>query len=183
MSSEPTDKEIKNAATELLKECDLSSMTLKSIRVELEKKFDCNLSEKKEVIREALEKFLAKNEDEVYEKHLKNEQISSSDDVAAEDIKPKKKSAFGADVQLSEELGSFLGSYVMPRTEVTKRIWAYIKENNLQNPNDKREILCDVALEKVLKRKTVHMFKMTKILSAVIYCTVAYQINVKQLTV
>ena len=53
----------------------------------------------------------------------------------------------------------------LPRTEVTKRIWAYIREHNLQNPDDKREILCDAALEKLFKRKKVTMFKMTKYLA------------------
>lgn len=53
----------------------------------------------------------------------------------------------------------------MPRTEVTKRMWAYIRENNLQNPDDKREILCDAALEKLFKRKKFTMFKMTKYLA------------------
>lgn len=55
----------------------------------------------------------------------------------------------------------------LPRTEVTKRIWVYIKENNLQNPNNKREILCDDKLEKIFKRKKIDMFQMTKVLSTV----------------
>jgi upstream activation factor subunit UAF30 len=70
-------------------------------------------------------------------------------------------------VHLSADLAEFLGTDRMPRTEVTKRIWAYIKENDLQDPSDKRKILCDEALEKVLRRKNVHMFTMTKILSTV----------------
>jgi upstream activation factor subunit UAF30 len=74
---------------------------------------------------------------------------------------------FAAEVQLSADLAEFLGTERMPRTEVTKRIWAYIKENDLQDPSDKRNILCDAALEKVLRRKNVHMFTMTKILSTV----------------
>lgn len=55
----------------------------------------------------------------------------------------------------------------LPRTEVTKRIWIYIKENNLQNPNNRREILCDDKLEKIFKRKKIDMFQMTKVLSTV----------------
>ena len=74
---------------------------------------------------------------------------------------------FGADVHLAPDLADFLGTEVMPRTEVTKRIWAYIKEHELQDPSDKRLVVCDAALEKVLKRKTIHMFKMTKELSKV----------------
>ena len=55
----------------------------------------------------------------------------------------------------------------LPRTEVIKRIWMHIKDNNLQNPNNKKEILCDDKLEKIFKRKKIDMFQMTKVLSTV----------------
>lgn len=83
---------------------------------------------------------------------------------------------FGAEVHLAPDLAAFLGTELLPRTEVTKRIWAYIKENDLQDPADKRIVVCDAELEKVMKRKTVHMFKMTKILSAVSNVGVLYQV-------
>ena len=64
------------------------------------------------------------------------------------------------------DLSEFVGGDVsLPRTEVTKRIWNYIREHNLQNPDDKREILCDETLEKLFKRKKMTMFKMTKYLA------------------
>jgi upstream activation factor subunit UAF30 len=47
-------------------------------------------------------------------------------------------------------------------------MWRYIKERNLQNPQDKREIICDDKLEKLFKKKKIAMFKMTKELSAVL---------------
>jgi upstream activation factor subunit UAF30 len=50
---------------------------------------------------------------------------------------------------------------------VTKRIWAYIKGNGLQNPEDKRQILCDDKLERVLGVKKVDMFRLTKLLAQV----------------
>lgn len=65
-------------------------------------------------------------------------------------------------MQLSTELSEFLGLQFAPRTEVTKLIWAYIRENDLQNPKDKREILCDDRLESLFKKKKINMFKMTK---------------------
>jgi hypothetical protein len=71
-------------------------------------------------------------------------------------------------VQLSDELTEFFdGVFEMQRTEVTKKMWVYIKAKNLQNPSNKREILCDEKLEKLFKRKKVDMFKMTKLLSGV----------------
>lgn len=54
-----------------------------------------------------------------------------------------------------------------PRTEVVKFVWDYIKERNLQNPKNKREILCDDKLEVLFKRKKINMFQMTKALSTV----------------
>jgi upstream activation factor subunit UAF30 len=55
----------------------------------------------------------------------------------------------------------------LPRTEVIKRIWMHIKDNSLQNPTNKKEILCDDKLEKIFKRKKIDMFQMTKVLSTV----------------
>lgn len=47
-------------------------------------------------------------------------------------------------------------------------MWNYIKEHNLQNPENKREILCDAAMELLFKKKKFTMFKMTKYLSEVL---------------
>ena len=103
-----------------------------------------------------------------------------------------RRGGFGAAAQLSTELSEFLGEVVLPRTEVTKRMWAYIKEHNLQvrhlsvwtwwalhlpstltpslvpdglqDPKNKRTILCDDGLQRVFGRKKVDMFQMTKLL-------------------
>lgn len=57
------------------------------------------------------------------------------------------------------------GRYLCLLGQVTKRVWAYIKEHGLQNPNDRRQILCDAKLETLFKKKSIAMFKMTKELS------------------
>jgi len=55
----------------------------------------------------------------------------------------------------------------MPRFEVTKKIWEYIKKNNLQNPANKRNILADAKLKPIFGGKgEVSMFEMTKLVSA-----------------
>lgn len=46
-------------------------------------------------------------------------------------------------------------------------MWAYIKEHNLQNPSNRRQILCDAKLEELFGRKKIDMFRMTKVLSNV----------------
>ena len=63
----------------------------------------------------------------------------------------------------SPELAAIVGSQPLPRTEVTKRIWDYIKARNLQNPANKREILADAKLKPVFDGKDkVSMFEMNK---------------------
>lgn len=67
---------------------------------------------------------------------------------------------------LSPELQAVVGEGPMPRTEVTKALWVYIKENNLQDPENKRDILADDKLKKIFDGKDrVNMFEMTKLVS------------------
>lgn len=65
-------------------------------------------------------------------------------------------------VRPSEQLAKIVGSEPLPRSEVTKKVWAHIKENNLQNPENKREILADDKLQPVFGSKKLDMFQMTK---------------------
>ncbi|RYH16669.1 hypothetical protein EON65_29690 [archaeon] len=51
--------------------------------------------------------------------------------------------------------------------QVSQAIWRYIREHNLQNPQDKREIVCDEKLTALFKRRTINMLKMTKALAQV----------------
>ena len=80
--------------------------------------------------------------------------------------KEKSTSKFMAPLKVSKELEAVVGKGPMPRTEVTKKIWAYIKKKKLQDPNNKRNIVPDENLSKVFgKKSTVNMFEMTKLLS------------------
>ncbi len=70
-------------------------------------------------------------------------------------------------MNLSADLEAVVGKGPMPRSEVVKQIWVYIKKNNLQNPANKRNILADEKLKKVFGGKgEVTMFEMTKLVSA-----------------
>jgi len=63
-------------------------------------------------------------------------------------------------------LAAVVGSDPLPRTEVTKKLWDYIKSNDLQNPSNKREIIADDKLKAVFDGKDkVTMFEMTKLVS------------------
>lgn len=67
---------------------------------------------------------------------------------------------------LSPELQDVVGAGPMPRTEVTKALWVYIKENKLQDENDKRTIVADEKLKKIFGgQDRVNMFEMTKLVS------------------
>ena len=71
-------------------------------------------------------------------------------------------SAFMKPMQPSPELAKVVGSEPLPRSEVTKKVWDHIKKNNLQNPENKREIIADDKLEPVFGSKRLNMFQMTK---------------------
>ena len=82
--------------------------------------------------------------------------------------KPARKAnaAFMKPVQPSEKLAEVVGSKPIPRTEVTKKLWAYIKKNGLQDKKNKRMIKADDNLKAVFGGKaTVNMFEMTKLVS------------------
>jgi upstream activation factor subunit UAF30 len=74
---------------------------------------------------------------------------------------------FMQSLQPDEALAAVIGSDPQPRTEVTKKIWDYIKQNNLQDPKDKRTIKADAKLKKVFDGKdSVSMFEMTKLVNS-----------------
>lgn len=69
-------------------------------------------------------------------------------------------------MKVSDELAAVVGQGPMPRSEVVKQLWVYIKSHNLQDPENKRDINADEKLEKVFGgKKTVNMFEMTKLVS------------------
>lgn len=81
---------------------------------------------------------------------------------------PAKKvnSAFMKPMQISADLAAVVGKGPMPRSEVVKALWVYIKKNNLQDPKNKRNINGDANLKKVFGGKdVVNMFEMTKLVS------------------
>jgi len=77
----------------------------------------------------------------------------------------QKSSKFMQPMKLSPELAAVVGKGPMPRTEVTKKIWAYIKAHKRQDPKNRRFINPDEKLAKVLGKKSINMFDMTKAIS------------------
>ena len=78
----------------------------------------------------------------------------------------KANSAFMKPLKVSEALAAVVGKGPIPRSEVVKKLWAYIKKNGLQDPKKKRNINADDKLKVVFGgKKTVDMFEMTKLVS------------------
>ena len=78
----------------------------------------------------------------------------------------KANAAFMKPVQPDAILAAIIGSKPVPRTEMTKKLWAYIKKNGLQDKKNRRMINADDALKAVFNGKTqVSMFDMTKLVS------------------
>ena len=80
--------------------------------------------------------------------------------------KRKPNPAFMKALTPSAELAEIVGAKPLPRTEVVKKLWVYIKKNDLQNPKNKRNIIADAKLKPVFGgKKEVSMFEMTKLVS------------------
>lgn len=76
-----------------------------------------------------------------------------------------KTNALQKPVQLSPELEAVIGKGPMPRSQVTSKVWDYIKAHNLQKPSDKRTIVPDEKLGGVIGKDEISMFKMTAAVS------------------
>jgi upstream activation factor subunit UAF30 len=77
-----------------------------------------------------------------------------------------KLSALQKPLQPSDELAAVVGSGPLPRGEVVSKVWEYIRSHNLQNPENRREILADDKLRRVFNKDKVTMFEMNKHLAA-----------------
>lgn len=75
----------------------------------------------------------------------------------------KKNTAFMNPVEITDELAAVVGAGPLPRTEIIKKLWVYIKKHNLQDTKNKRNIIPDEKLAKVFGSKNaIDMFQMTK---------------------
>jgi len=77
----------------------------------------------------------------------------------------KARGGIAKPITPSPELAVITGSAPLPRSEVVSKMWKYIKENNLQNPENKREILADDKLKPIFGVDKCTMFEMNKLLS------------------
>ncbi|KAG7814353.1 hypothetical protein KL921_000627 [Ogataea angusta] len=177
----------------ILRVSDLLQVSVKRIRRALEALFDVDLTEHKKRINHLIwtryehfleqgdngsqntESKIKKLEKENKEMAARLNQLLKKKDVqkvtkkarksrTPQQTSPSTSNPLTKGVVPSEALANFLGSSdPIARTQVVKRIWDYVKANGLQNPNDRREILCDDKLRPIFGDK-VNMFTMNKVL-------------------
>mmetsp|Transcript_8601 Transcript_8601/g.12258 ORF Transcript_8601/g.12258 Transcript_8601/m.12258 type:complete len:297 (-) Transcript_8601:164-1054(-) len=139
----------------------------------LAQKMGCaDLSSRKKFIKTSLTEIL----DEMADDEESTDDEESEEDTEEEVEPPPKKKRKGgsgglsAVKEISDELSEFLGKgKQMARTEVVKALWEYIKQNDLQNPNDRREIMLDEKMRNLFHCEKFTMFTMNKYVGAHIH--------------
>lgn len=167
-----------------LKTIDINILSLNEIIQNLDLKFDCSFEDRREEIEEALVSLnfetpsdeetldleLAKQLQEQERRHsarnpVKKRKLSSARSEKAKPRKNAKSGLFHRPLFVSEDLAVILGRDKCSRPEVVQLLWKYIKENDLQDPQDRRFILCDEKLSKIFKKKRVSSFGMNRDIS------------------
>lgn len=105
---------------------------------------------------------MARSPDKRGEQDTKAAAKTKTTSKTAEKAAGGARGGIAAPVTPSPELAAIIGDAKIPRSEVTKKLWDYIKKNDLQNPKDRREILADDKLEPIFGKKKVTMFEMNK---------------------
>ncbi|EQL31132.1 hypothetical protein BDFG_06445 [Blastomyces dermatitidis ATCC 26199] len=107
-------------------------------------------------------------------KTSKKVKAEDDSDLDEPDSEPKREvtrtGGFHKPLTLSPTLSTLLGGEItLSRPQTVKKVWQYIRENSLQDPSDRRQILCDDLMRAVFKQDRIHMFTMTKILNQNLY--------------
>ncbi|XP_013638404.1 PREDICTED: uncharacterized protein LOC106343673 isoform X2 [Brassica oleracea var. oleracea] len=169
-----SDSDLVTRLREILSSSDLETTTPATVRRQLEADFGVELTDKKAFIRDQIDAFLESNgggeENPVSPKAEEDaDEMTKDGDEEKEErpVKAKKRGGggFAKVCQLSPQLEKFIGTSQLARTEVVKKMWAYIKEKDLQDPKDRRKILCDESLHSLFHVKAINMFQMNKALA------------------
>ncbi|CAN1814715.1 Upstream activation factor subunit spp27 [Linum perenne] len=185
-----SDSELIERLREFLKSSDLETTTTTIVRRKLEEDFGVDLSDKKAFIREQVDLFLQSQlEEEVEgggddqkseenggdEVEEEEEEADEAEVVKEEEGRSKKPveegkkrgggGGFTKICSLSPQLQEFLGAPEMARTEVVKQLWCYIREKDLQDPSNRKNILCDEPLRALFHVDSINMFQMNKALA------------------
>ncbi|KAJ0726847.1 putative transcription regulator SWI/SNF-BAF60b family [Helianthus annuus] len=179
-----SDADLTGQLWQLLTTSDLNTTTTASIRRMLEQEFGVDLTNKKAFIRQQIDLFL---ETQQQNEEGNNEEEEEQDEVEEEAEEEesngkrggsrkrgsrnenkevmKKGGGFTKLCTLSPQLQKFTGVPELARTEVVKQLWSYIREHDLQDPANKRNIRCDEPLRELFGVDTIDMFQMNKALA------------------
>ena len=173
-SKSPTDAELKVMIRKLIPKVNLQKTGIKAFIKLLSK--ECggtDLKHKADYIKKELSEAINEMEDSESEGE-EEESDSETEEEQEQAQQPKKKRAAGKGLsikkEISEDLADFLGQgKEMARTDIVKALWDYIKEHDLQNPDNKREILLDDKMKAVFGCDKFTMFTMNKYVAAHIH--------------
>ncbi|KFK36004.1 hypothetical protein AALP_AA4G065400 [Arabis alpina] len=164
-----SDSDLVTRLREILRNSDLDTTTPANVRRQLEAYFSVELTDKKAFVREQIDAYLeteTKPEEEEDCNGIENNEEEDEEDKTEQPVKAKKRrGGFNKVSQLSPQLENVLGTSQLARTEVVKKMWVYIREHNLQDPKNKRNIVCDELLHSLFRVKKIDMFQMNKALS------------------
>ena len=147
---------------------DLETLSAKAVRAQLEQQLGVDLTEKKDFIKGEIQKLLdaldaedakaaaaaPKRKSEPKAKASKAKPAKKAKKAKKEDDDeggPKKRTMFSRPLKLSADLQQVVGMEYSGRGNVVKAVWKYIKGNQLQDPTDGRQILCDALLTRIMK--------------------------------
>ncbi|XP_022763338.1 gelsolin-related protein of 125 kDa isoform X1 [Durio zibethinus] len=195
-----SDSDLVARLREILRDSDLDTATAGSVRRQLEEDFRVDLSDRKGFVRDQIDIFLEtlnqENEREEQEPESENSHLQEEEEEESKgEGSQKTRRASKADKQVKKRGGGFqkvcslspqlqkvVGESELPRTEVVKKLWLYIRENNLQDPKNKRNIICDESLHAIFRVNSINMFQMNKALTKHIWPLSAEDENVKHET-
>ncbi|KAL2460215.1 SWIB complex BAF60b domain-containing protein [Abeliophyllum distichum] len=167
-----SDSELVNRLREIIRGSDLNTTTAGGVRRRLVEEFSVDFHERRHFIREQIDIFLQELRESQNGELEEEENGEAQEDEKSEEEEEEEERSSEDSLNLSRlsccfynVLLELLGVPELARTEVVKKIWAYIREKNLQNPKDKRKILCDERLRGIFRVRSIDMFKMNKALS------------------
>ncbi|GMI18618.1 hypothetical protein TrLO_g13446 [Triparma laevis f. longispina] len=163
-----SDSAIEDAIRSALKSSS-SDLKFKAFFASLQETLGVDLTARKKEVKEMVIRINSEGAEEEEESEPESEEEEEEVESEEETEQPKGKSGFHKLNALSPQLSEFLGVERASRPDIVKRMWAYFKEHNLQNPKDKRQILLDDALQKVFKVKKFTMFTLNRHVAKHVY--------------
>ncbi|KAI3713065.1 hypothetical protein L1987_71636 [Smallanthus sonchifolius] len=174
-----SDTELADQLRESLSTSDLTTTTTASIRRKLEQDFGIDLTDKKAFIRQQIDLYIQnqqqndEDDEEEVEEQAEEEESSNGKSGGSRKRGSKKENKEGKKkgggftklCSLSPQLQKLTGVPELARTEVVKQLWSYIREHDLQDPANRRNIRCDGPFHELFGVDTIDMFQMNKALA------------------